>query len=340
MEIKNRGLNWEQHQADMKDERNYVFGAVQNKIVLEPDGQYLDYLPMAEMQHSDKVDWMDCVSESLTNVKKVLKERLFNITEKDSVRFLAEMSGTTTSGNSLYKVAGTERNNGYVSKSVWPRDNTMDWNTYYCEIPNIIKTLGEKNAQDFEFSYEQVPTTPEAMKQALTFGPLQVIGYAWMKRQDGLYDDFGYNPNHAFTVCGYVDGQYWIVYDSYPESFDNTDTNPQDYIKHLAWDFKFGDVLLHSIKLKNKKKDQSLINNIKNMITTLFSWFDNHGLHIAYVPKNSAGKVIGKQVIDLSGAGTIMTVLLKCMYDAEMFKKSSYGEVSSIPDLSPEKMIR
>lgn len=336
MELKNTGLNWELHQKHKEDSRNYKFGAVTNKIVIEPTGQYLDFAPMAEMQSGSQGDKMDCVSESSTNVQKVLFERLFNVKDRHSVRFLAKMSGTTRNGNSLYSVALTARNKGFAFEMDWPRNCDMTWDEYYAEIPNDVISKAADNISNYELNYEMVATDPKSLMAALQYGPLQVIGYAWQQQQNGLYNDFGNQPNHAFVLAGYsqngsvnvINGismwvpDYWIAYDSYPANFDENDTNPADYIKHLAGDFHFGDAMLYSIRLKSEKKNLflTLFNNAMN---ELRAYMDNHGLHIWYVDQR------GAQEIPLT---TMFEKALAMEYvKSGIIKTSSYGAIAALP---------
>lgn len=115
---------------------------------------------------------------------------------------------------------------------------------------------GDKNACDrsskeflskFSFKHDWVASginvSPEIMKEALKHSPLGVAVYAWATNEKGLYIRLG-NDAH-WTVCyGYVDGQYWKIFDSY----DNTH-------KKLVWDFGFRFVKRIHIEL-NLGKEQ------------------------------------------------------------------------------------
>jgi hypothetical protein len=254
-EIKNlrTGLDLEKQKADSDRPTNYLLGAV-DKIVEESDGQWTEYAPECEIQKTDYTDLMDCVTESAINALSILLQRKFELYVDRSQRFTAKMSGTTHNGNSLFGVSDSLRHDGTVEEKDWARDRSMTWNEYYKDIPASIRKKGVQFTDQFEITYEKVPTHKNALKEALKYGPVQVIGYAWAS-DNGLYYDYGYAPNHAFLLVGYVEGQYWIVYDSYPTDFiidENSDK--QEYIKHLSWDYQFGDALLYSIKLLPESK--------------------------------------------------------------------------------------
>jgi hypothetical protein len=301
----NFGLDLAKHEADKQRPTNYKFGAVE-KQVLRSDGQWLDFDPECEIQKGDEEDWMDCVSESDVNDESLILQRKFNIKNNWSQRKRAKESGTTHSGNSLYAVADSAKNKGLCLEMDWPRDRTMNWNEYYAPLSANAVAKGKQYVAQFDVNYEQVPTNQDALMEALKYAPVQVIGYAWAS-YEGIYYDYGYAPNHAFLLVGYVKGKYWIVYDSYPTDFliDNNSTK-QEFIKHLDWNFKFGDALLYSIKLKSTDKRSwlyKLMDKFKNIVR------DVHGaLWFRKVVEKNGTKFTGKQKIEnwLDFAGAVI----------------------------------
>jgi len=247
----NFGLDLNKNIEDSKRETNYQLGAV-DKEVLMPDGQWLEFKPECEIQRSELVDYMDCVTESAINGLSILMQKKLPLLNNWSQRFTAKMSGTTKSGNSLYAVSDCIRNKGLVLETDWTRNSGMNWNTYYAAIPTSVIGKGKKWTLQFDASYEMASTSHEALKQALKYGPVQVIGYAWaFNNEKGLYDDYGMRANHAFLLIGYVEGKKWIVYDSYPtDNIIDSNSTKQEFIKELTWDFNFADAMLYSIKLK------------------------------------------------------------------------------------------
>lgn len=280
----NFGLDLSKQEKDSKVETNYKFGAVE-KEVLMPDGDWTKLTPECEIQKGNTDDWMDCVTESAINCISMILQQKFNIKENWSQRFTAKMSGTTRDGNSLYAVANAIRNYGIVMEVDWPRNRMMNWLEYYQIPTTAVKKKGEKWVIEFDVNYESVPTNRAALDKAQEFGPLQVIGYAWAS-EDGIYKDYGYRPNHAFVRAKKSEPTTFLqtAIDSYPTDFiidDNSDK--QEFIKILAADYKFGDALLYSIKLKATDK-KSWLYKIFDMLNKIVRgtngslWFVKNGM--------------------------------------------------------------
>lgn len=128
-----------------------------------------------------------------------------------------------------------------------------------------------------------MPTTTEAMDKAMEYGPGQVIGYAWAA-ENGIYKDYGYRPNHAFVRAKKSNGGVNTCIDSYPTDFliDDNSTK-QEFIKILAADYKFHDMILFSIKLKTPE-NKSWLYKIKDMLVKIIRdtkgglWFTQNGM--------------------------------------------------------------
>jgi len=73
--------------------------------------------------------------------------------------------------------------------------------------------------------------------------------YAWPKPVNDIYPD---NPakgrNHAVTLIGYKENEYWLIFDHY-----------ENFTKKLEWGYGFGGTIKYSIELKNNNKP--MINN-------------------------------------------------------------------------------
>jgi hypothetical protein len=91
-------------------------------------------LPPWTSQYSvaNRVDAMDCLSESLINV-------CYMVTGFDSSpRALANLAKTTTQGNSEYQVLQAVKNYGLIPYFLWPSPDDFDWQTYYSPIPDSV----------------------------------------------------------------------------------------------------------------------------------------------------------------------------------------------------------
>lgn len=250
-----------------RQENDYIAGIASplSKVEVFKDGHgWGKYLPVPEMQFNGLTDYMDCVTESFTNCIEMLQKAFYNVQDNYSERFTAKLSGTTRQGNSLRNVAESGRKQGLVLETEWPRNKPMTWEEYYATIPQAVIQKGLKFVKDWTINYEWIDETKEAFKQALKYGLIQVTGYAWLG-QDGIFYDWGRRANHAFVIYDYVEGEYWLAYDSYPTDYelDNNSTQ-QEFIKKIAWNFKFGSAMQFTIK-PNLNNNESLMAKIKNM---------------------------------------------------------------------------
>ena len=67
-------------------------------------------------------------------------------------------------------------------------------------------------------------------------------------------------------LIGYVDGQYWEVFDSYDEN--------GDFIKHLAWDHSFAIAKRYQVKIQVQKQSQGWINFLVQLVGAAFGVSD------------------------------------------------------------------
>lgn len=220
------------------------------KTVLREDGQYLDFLPKEEMQIGVYFDTMSCVSFSALNNLEIL-HRLRGETVNYSDRFLSTISGTTQKGNSFVDVAEALRLNGAVNEDRWPyprlqRDPVYTWEEFSSPIPEDLKDEGKAWLDRWNLTWEWVATAD--LKEALKYGPLQVGIYAGNLPVNGIYS----NPlkkrrNHAVTLIGYKEGEYWLIFDHY-----------QNFIKKMDWAYDFGSCVQFSLTPKLPISDMPL----------------------------------------------------------------------------------
>ena len=224
-----------------KDERDYIFGAsdIHNQIIRE-DGQWSDiFTPPAERQNKRNVDVMACVTFSLFNVIEFLAFYKWGEKWDESDRYVAKMSNTTRNGNSMRQVIDTLRKiSGSVPEEDYPFSDFLDWNKYYQSVPKNIIEKGQTWLKRYEVNYQAVLNNSKMMMEALKYSPLWVAGFAWAKSGE-YYRSWG-RTNHAFTIVGYKEGEYWLAFDSY-----------SPFIKKLAWDYNFAYAKSISIKKKD-----------------------------------------------------------------------------------------
>jgi hypothetical protein len=262
-EIKNYGL-LEDTRSEEEKAKDYQFGATTKIVpeVLQADGQWKDFLPTNEYQNLDGFDKMACVSFSAVNCLEILHKRKFGEEKNWSDRFTAKMSGTTREGNSLYNVAESLRKlHGEIRQDLWPNIGKT-WEEFYSEIPTNIKGQALKSLDEYLIQYEWLiaPLYPNILMDALKYAPIQIGIYAYGVLIDGVHQKpvVGQGPNHAVTLIGYKEGEYWLIFDHYQGN----------EIRKLAWDYTIGFAMKFNITKKamifKKTKDQPHIYLIMN----------------------------------------------------------------------------
>ena len=183
--------------ADPKESDFRVGGVsgIEYKVV-NPSGDWADYLPTDEQQSWGWGDSFGCVSFSANNcIETILNHQIATgILPKADVdwltangyiesgkvnlsdRYLAKMSGTTRNGNYLNTVADTLRHYGAVPEKDW--NSKVDrWERYYIEVmPNVI-AKGKDFAARFDIQYEWVcagTSNLDAIRTHLKQAPIQI----------------------------------------------------------------------------------------------------------------------------------------------------------------------
>ena len=251
--MKNSGLIIEHAKED-----DYIFGGNTKlvKTILSSNGNYIEYIPITEMQIGIYFDTMACVSFSAINVIEIIFKyhlKHGNISKEDikwledngyfqdgelnfSDRFIAKLSNTTKQGNTGRKVAKTIVNYGLIPESKWSypsrqRTPVFVWEDYYKEIPEELLKLGKEFKERFSIGYEAIYR--KDMKDALKYGPIQVYVCAWYKNDTGLFykpKDRGYN--HAVTRIQSLTKQIFDSYEPYIKSvtLDEENYYPSGYL--------------------------------------------------------------------------------------------------------------
>lgn len=187
---------------------DYVAGA----LPLEernPSGDWTQYVPEGEMQKTNHVDSMACVSFSALNSIETQIKFLTGEKKNFSDRFTAKMSGTTPQGNYLYKVADSIRKDGLVDEEDWATSDTFDWAQYYADIPQAVKDKGIRFLYDWDIKDEDIPFDRASLKKHLVHAPIQVVipGHAILcinslKDVDKIFDS--YSPYLKTVPGGYA----------------------------------------------------------------------------------------------------------------------------------------
>ncbi len=210
-------------------ETDYIggLGSPLIKKILQPDGQWIEYLPEDERQSGRNLESMACISFSLLNAIEILAKRKWGEVINLSDRFTAKNSGTSRNGNIQSRALDSVRkNHGSVNQPLWPNNTEeFNWNEFYASIPINIFGEGKDFIKKYTLGYEALWGNKQAIKEGLKYSPIYCAGYAWAS-EGGLYRSYG-GANHAFLIVGYKEGEYWLAYDSYAP-----------FVKKLAWDFQ------------------------------------------------------------------------------------------------------
>lgn len=236
---------------------NYVMGASElPRVVIQPDGDWTPYLPEDEIQQKYGVETHNCTAFGWTNlIEMVLKKLGYDHNYSD--RALGIMAGTYPPGNTPHKVGETIRKKGLVYEAVLPFSdsvNTVD--DYYDKslVTDTVSNEAKKWLYFVEFGHEWVFTPEhdpaeqrERIKEALTYSPLGVSVYAWVKSGDSYVKPSGTRDNHWCTLVNVEDDGRYKIFDSY----DNT-------TKYLHKDFTFDwckRVHLLNVNFEREKED-------------------------------------------------------------------------------------
>jgi len=252
---------------DILEADHYVFGSQElSDNVLNFTGQWDKYLPAIELQEKNMVETYNCVSFGTLNAVEILHKFLFGKEVNKSERYLGILSGTTESGNSPHKVAETLRKTGTIPENELPFSKDIDtWDKYYSPKPMTSKyiEIGEKWLSKYDFGHEWVfandysGNRQELLKQALKRSPLGISVYAWKKKGD-IYVKDDQLDNHWCCLYGYVDGEYFKVFDHYDNTF-----------KKLDWDYRFGFCKRYSLGLNLEKQMNFFLRMWRSIINFL-----------------------------------------------------------------------
>lgn len=228
------------------EEEHYILGGLDplsGYPLLMPDGHgWADYLPQPEIQAKNGFDAINCSNYGTNNcLETIAKFKQYDEFPKDcSERYTGVETGTTPQGNDPHHVIEWIRTVcGEIPEPSLPFSNDITtWNEYYSPNPTgALRLFGARLLKKFKIGHRWVFNSPtwstdkiDKIKHALQYSPLGISVYGW--KQDsytGFYikDDTDIDE-HWVMLYDYVDGQYWLIYDSYDQT-----------LKKLAWHFNF-----------------------------------------------------------------------------------------------------
>ena len=255
-------------------------GAIEE--ILMPNGHgWLPYLPQLERQN-EHFETMHCTVYNTLNPIEALAKIKYNEDWDKSERYNGVLAGLTPSGGSPHNVAESIRKFGVIEQSSLPWTSNLNsfWE-YSSPRPMTQNYLdeGAKWLRDYEFRHDWVITagksvitqsvqqlkdsmvyyfvsTPEAIKDALQYSPLGIAVLAWKFRNGKAYKGRYEVDNHWTVLYDYIEGDCWLVYDSYLNC----------HIK-LEWNYPISFAKRYFINKTNAVKNNAIyiINNFGTM---------------------------------------------------------------------------
>lgn len=210
------------------EEVDYLFGNTNiTRTVLQPNGQWFDYLPEYECQNI-KFETTGCSLFSATNCVEILLKRQFGISENYSERYLYNLIPIRPPGGDPHIVAESIRKFGLIKQEILPMVDTFE--EYITPTPmtqefiNLGKNWLKSHWFKHEYLWKNEPNLKKRnkiLKNALQYSPVIVSVTAWIAEND-VYRDYGQPNNHLCVCIGYEDDNF-IVFDSYDHSIKKLD---------------------------------------------------------------------------------------------------------------------
>jgi len=291
---------------------------------------------LPEKQFNEKFDTFSCVVYSIAKATCYYLFKAYDIKITISEMYNAFFAKVVQNHGTTI-AAGMEsfRKNGWVSDADYPFLPTTTAAEFFRKPPKEIILKAHGVLTEWEFHWEVLPAQLQAIFEAYKKTPVVLTGFAWASYLgEGVYYDYNNRANHAFLGLEASDNGNNICDDTYPRERLDNDLIKDDMLKELHKSFKYGSA--HRVWLTPKKKEVLLINKLKNMIKDIWMWFETvgspKGVRAYFVPKDSEGKIKGKQEIDLEDPVMAVKALYSSLYTAGIIKKTDWGEISSIPD--------
>lgn len=252
-------MNKYQFHIDSPKETDYKFGAYIPVEVLQPNGDWNDYLPEVEFQYRYGFEPSSCMSFSLLSCIEAYIFRKYGVRLNLADRFLAKVSGTKDGGNTMRSVADALRKVGVVPENFWPYTAEVNsFDKYYEDIPKDIMKIAEDFIEEWNFKYDFVPSDAKEITKALRSSPLVVSVPAWFERNGRHYRPEGFVDTHATLLFYESEGVFRRIFDTY---------NP--HIKDLEWDLIPMQIMRIYVEKRGEKKHFSLIEWIKNQFNLI-----------------------------------------------------------------------
>jgi len=203
---------------------DWKFGARSDKTVLQPDGQWDEYLPEFEPQASI-YETSGCTVWGGENQIETYLKRVFDIEPNYSERYNYILARVTLNGSSPQKPYESFRTQGLIEDAILPYSATYDEFITPSPMSKKYLNIGQKWADEWEYNHEWITSRDKSkikgkIIEALQYSPIAVSVTAWFN-EDGVYVDHGMPNTHWCLAYGYetrADGIYIKIFDSYDHS--------------------------------------------------------------------------------------------------------------------------
>lgn len=206
---------------DVKDS-HHRFGAVMNKKVLRPDGDWRDYLPPEEDQNKRGVESSSCFIEGQQHTIASLEEELFaELNNNYSARFNALISNGSETGGDPLAGADSIRNDGLIPDSFMPFGNDIQsWDDFH-SWKGVNETAARLKGQEYRGKkklnneiifeiHESIEQKMNKLHEALKYSPCPISVCGWYE-QDGFYVKPADASDNHLVEAVYIDDQNRIT---------------------------------------------------------------------------------------------------------------------------------
>ena len=195
---------------------DYVFGSNLPLEVINPSGNWEEWLPVFEHQAINYETWGCTIYSTLNQVETYFK-KVFGFEPNYAERFNYNLVGITPPGASPSLAYESIRKQGVIDEPLLPRPNTLEEFLQPKPMLSGFLKKGLEFLDKYEFKHEWVDSpNPDTIKEALKYSPISVSVTAWIQ-ENGLYVDRGM-PNSHWTMAFKVEDGKIHIFDSYDSS--------------------------------------------------------------------------------------------------------------------------
>jgi hypothetical protein len=197
---------------------NYLSSAL-HKVLLQPSGQWDDFLPAYEAQAKLYETW-GCTVYGGENHIQFQHKRLYKEEPDYDERFNYVLAGVGVNGASPHTSYESFRKDGLIKQR--PLPNTYKEFSNKSSITQEMIDEGQdwKEEYDFKHAWIRTPTKEEIIVE-LSYSTVGIGVTAWYEDENGLFIDNGQKNTHWCICYGYIKDERGIilkVFDTYDRS--------------------------------------------------------------------------------------------------------------------------